>query len=50
MELKRKSGQEVCKLHHAENGVTYLTFPVLERTGAVRHIFSTREGGVREGL
>ena len=50
MEIKRKSGQEVCKLHHAENGVTYLTFPGLERTGAVRHLFSTREGGVSEGI
>lgn len=50
MEIKRKNGQEVCRLHHAENGVTYLTFPGLERTGAVRHLFSTREGGVSEGI
>lgn len=50
MEIKRKKGQEVCRLHHAENGVTYLTFPGLERTGAVRHLFSTREGGVSEGI
>lgn len=52
MELKRKTkaGQEVCKLHRAENGVAYLTFPGLERTGAVRHLFSTREGGVSEGI
>ncbi len=26
-----------------------LTFPILEETGVVRHLFSTREGGVSEG-
>lgn len=29
--------------------VTYITFPKLEACGAVRHIFSTREGGVSTG-
>lgn len=50
MKIIRKEGQEVCHLHQAENGVTYLTFPGLERTGAVRHLFSTRLGGVSEGI
>ena len=50
MKIKRKENREVCRLHKAENGVTYLTFPGLERTGAVRHLFSTREGGVSEGI
>lgn len=50
MEIKRKDGQEVLRLHRAENGVAYLTFPGLERTGAVCHLFSTREGGVSEGI
>lgn len=50
MEIKRKAGREVLKVHTAENGVTYLTFPGLERTGVVRHLFSTREGGVSEGI
>lgn len=50
MKIKRKEGQEVCKLHQTENGVAYLTFPGLERTGVVRHLFSTREGGVSEGI
>lgn len=27
----------------------YLTFPLLERTGAVRHLFTTRTGGVSTG-
>ncbi len=32
-----------------KNGVTYITFPRLEQTGAVRHLFSTRIGGVSTG-
>ena len=50
MEIKRKAGREALAVHTAENGVTYLTFPGLERTGVVRHLFSTREGGVSEGI
>ena len=50
MEIRRKGKREVCMLNKAENGVVYLTFPGLERTGAVRHLFSTREGGVSEGI
>ena len=50
MTIKRKGEREVCKLHKAENGVFYLTFPGLERTGEVRHLFSTREGGISEGI
>lgn len=30
--------------------VEYLTFPILEQTGMVRHLFSTRVGGVSEGI
>jgi hypothetical protein len=30
--------------------VEYLTFPLLEQTGMVRHLFSTRAGGVSEGI
>ena len=30
--------------------VEYLTFPLLERTGMVRHLFSTRVGGVSKGI
>lgn len=50
MEIVRKGETKVCQLHRGENGVVYLTFPGLERTGAVRHLFSTREGGVSEGI
>lgn len=28
----------------------YLTFPLLDKTGVVRHLFSTRLGGVSEGI
>ena len=30
--------------------VEYLTFPLLEQTGLVKHLFSTRIGGVSEGI
>ncbi len=50
MEIVRKGKKKVCRLHRGENGVVYLTFPGLERTGAARHLFSTREGGVSEGI
>lgn len=30
--------------------VEYLTFPILEETGCVKHLFTTRLGGVSEGI
>ena len=42
---KRK--QEMAVLdYRTANGVPYLAFPALERTGIVCHGFSTRMGGV----
>lgn len=35
---------------HERNGLEYLTFPLLEETGVVKHLFSTRMGGVSEGI
>lgn len=32
-----------------KNGITFITFPKLERTGLVNHLFSTRLGGVSKG-
>ena len=32
-----------------KEGVTYITFPKLQKCGAVRHLFSTRLGGVSTG-
>ncbi len=33
----------------SKNSVTYITFPKLEKTGLVNHLFTTRLGGVSEG-
>lgn len=33
-----------------EGSLVYLTFPMLEETGMVKHLFSTRMGGVSEGI
>ena len=46
----RKQPKEAQQIAEKEkNGVTYLTFPILEETGVVIHGFTTREGGVSEG-
>lgn len=34
---------------HEKDGVVWLTFPALEKSGVVTHLFSTRFGGVSEG-
>lgn len=49
MELYRhKSGMQMKQ--NREGEVEYLTFPLLEQTGMVRHLFSTRVGGVSRGI
>ena len=53
MQLKRKAegineGEKV-KVN-CLNQIEYLTFPALEKLGIVRHLFSTRYGGVSEGI
>lgn len=35
---------------NCEGELVYLTFPMLEETGMVKHLFSTRMGGVSEGI
>ncbi len=47
--VKRKEGMGNLK-QNMQGGVEYLTFPLLEETGIVRHLFSTRIGGVSEGM
>ena len=47
--IKRKGNKEVLKRNESR-GVEYLTFPSLEKTGIVRHLFSTRIGGASEGI
>lgn len=35
---------------HNVSGLSYLTFPSFDETGVVRHLFSTRHGGVSSGF
>lgn len=49
MEFIRKSSTAVLK-ENRQGEVVYLTFPALEKTGVVKHLFSTRMGGVSEGI
>lgn len=48
LEFKRKTEADVPEVRE-KNGVTYLSFPMLEETGLVKHAFSTRLGGVSKG-
>ena len=49
MELYRHESRMKVK-QNKEGEVEYLTFPLLEQTGMVRHLFSTRVGGVSRGI
>lgn len=49
MELYRHNSRMKVK-QNREGAVEYLTFPLLEQTGMVRHLFSTRVGGVSKGI
>ncbi len=44
-----RSGQPVLQ-SNTENGIDYLTFPMLSQTGLVRHMFTTRIGGASQGI
>ncbi len=48
-DVKRKSGKEVLKQRKYKE-IEYLTFPGLEETGLINHLFTTRIGGVSEGI
>lgn len=51
MKLIRQGKAGSAQIKENKRGaVEYLTFPILEQTGLVRHLFSTREGGVSEGI
>ena len=47
--VKRKNGKAKVKQNQSGD-LEYLTFPMLEETGMVRHLFSTRLGGVSKGI
>lgn len=49
MQWNRKASDRKIKINE-KDGVVYLTFPLLEETGMVKHAFSTRMGGVSEGI
>lgn len=49
VQWKKKTEEHILDVKEKE-GVTYLTYPLLEETGCVRHGFSTRLGGVSEGI
>lgn len=49
MELIRKKSDAPMKVNRYKE-LEYLTFPLLEETGMVRHLFSTRTGGVSQGI
>lgn len=54
MDEQAKEGEEVLQRHSVRNAdgteLEYLTFPLLGKTGIVRHLFSTRLGGVSKGM
>lgn len=52
MDLKRKKMQAVCKINEygfEREKAYYITFPGIEKTGIVSHLFTTRLGGVSKG-
>jgi len=49
LEFKRKGLVEKLEVHN-QNGVVYLTFPILSTYNFINHGFSTRMGGVSKGI
>lgn len=49
-EIRWSSGHEKAMTVHRSGDVEYLTFPLLEDVSWIRHGFSTRRGGVSEGI
>lgn len=53
-QIKRTEGTDFSGVHtieqRAAGAMEYLVFPLLEETGIVRHLFTTRLGGVSEGV
>ncbi len=50
--IKRKTreGKESCPVYQRKGEMGYLTFLGLHKTGVVKHLFTTREGGVSTGI
>ena len=49
MKIEFKNNENIFNVNE-KNGVLYLTYPLLEQTKCVKHCFSTRIGGVSEGV
>lgn len=49
MEFIRKSKTDILNINK-QGELVYLSFPAFEETGVVKHLFSTRCGGVSEGI
>ena len=47
---KNRPDGPILKQCKGDFGMEYLTFPTLEDTGIVEHLFTTRLGGVSEGV
>lgn len=50
MQTLKYTNQEKIIMENLKEDVLYLTYPLLEQTGIVKHGFSTRIGGVSEGV
>ena len=50
MQIIKRNGQKKGMLQQEKDGVEYLTFPAFSESGVVNHLFSTRIGGVSEGI
>lgn len=50
VEMIRRKGEKEVLLQRREGEVEYLSFPGIERTGLVNHLFTTRKGGVSKGI
>ncbi len=46
----KRNGQLKVMLQQEKDGIEYLTFPAFSESGIVKHLFSTRIGGVSEGI
>lgn len=50
MEILKRKGEKEVLMQRKMGEVEYLSFPGIENTGLVNHLFSTRKGGVSEGI
>lgn len=49
-EMINRKGEKEVLLRKRKGEVEYLSFPDIEKTGLVNHLFTTRKGGVSEGI